>query len=354
MTWRAMWSMLKVRVRTGGRVRRFAGSGIVLPLTCALVVTGCSSSRSGGDDELQIVSNPVAATAPVSPAPAANPAGTVVASADVTAMATDAPARILAVAAGNVVSLYRLDDLGSAPARVPVDGPVEKLSVSGAEVLASIPTRGEVVRVALAGGQGGALRVAGQPVDAVGDGADTLVAVRDRKAIDVLDGPTVVKTITGGLYSADELVRSGGATVVLDRLRTAVFAVDVPGGAVREGLRAGDGATNAVADSYGRVLVTDTRGGALLAFSATPLLLRQLYPVPGGIYAIAYDAGRSVAWVTLTERNEVVGFDVRGGEPVEKYRFPTVAQPNSISVDEQTSRVFVGAATGEGIQVLQP
>jgi len=72
------------------------------------------------------------------------------------------------------------------------------------------------------------------------------------------------------------------------------------------------------------------------------------------VTAIAYDPARSLAWVTLTERNEVVGFDVRGGEPAEKYRFPTVRQPNSITVDERTARVFVGSATGEGIQVIQP
>ncbi|GLY66724.1 YncE family protein [Amycolatopsis taiwanensis] len=339
-------------------MRRFAGSGVMLG--CVLLVAACSSGQGGGGDELQVVDNPVAATAPVSPVPEASPAGTVLVPGNVTAMASDPANRVLAVAADNAVSLYRLDDLGATPVRVPVDGPVERLTVSQAErdlgsgLLASIPTRGEVVWIDLPGGQANALSVAGQPVDAAGDGPDMLVAVRDRKAIDVLAGGNVVKTITGELYSADQIVQSGNQTVVLDRLRTAVFAVDVPDGKVREGLRAGDGATNAVADSYGRVLVTDTRGGALLAFSTAPLLLRQLYPVPGGIYAIAYDNQRGLAWVTLTERNEVVGFDVRGGEPVEKYRFPTVRQPNSIAVDEQTSRVFVGSATGEGIQVIQP
>lgn len=335
---------------------RFTGSGIATPLACVLLVTACSSGQGGGSDELQIVSNPVAATAPASPAPAVNPVGTVLVPGNVTAMASDPASRVLAVAAGDAISLYRLDDLGAAPVRVPVDGPVERLTASGGALLASVPARGEVVRID-SGGRTGVLSVAGQPVDAVGGGAGTLVAVRDRKTIDVLGNSTdgaVVKTITGQLYSADQLVQSGNETVVLDRLRTAVFAVDVPDGTIGEGLRAGDGATNAVADSYGRVLVTDTRGGALLAFSTTPLLLRQLYPVPGGIYAIAYDSRLGLAWVTLTERNEVVGFDVRGGEPVEKYRFPTVRQPNSIAVDEQTSRVFVGSATGEGIQVIQP
>lgn len=338
--------------------RRFAGGGgarALVPLACALLLAGCSSANSDSGDDLQIVANPVAATAPVSPMPTAPPAGTVLPSGKVTAMVSDPATRVLAVAADNSVSLYRLDELTAPPVRVPVAGPVERLSVGGnGTLLASIPTKGLVVRIAIPSAQTSTVPVAGQPADAVTDGADTLVAVRDRKAIDVLTGGKVVKTITGGLYSADELVRVGNATVVLDRLRDAVFAVDVPGGSLQEGLRAGDGATNAVADSYGRVLVTDTRGGALLAFSTSPLLLRQLYPVPGGIYAIAYDAQRSLAWVTLTGRNQVVGFDVRGGEPVEKYRFPTVRQPNSISVDERTGRVLVGSATGEGIQVIQP
>ncbi|HKS44934.1 MAG TPA: hypothetical protein VJT49_07410 [Amycolatopsis sp.] len=337
--------------------RRAAGAAV--PLACVLLATGCSSSKSGGDD-LQVVANPVAATAPLSPAPAVPAAGTVLSlsaanvGTGVTSMATDQANRVLAVAGGDKVLLYRLDDVNAAPVQIAVGGPVEQLSAGNGAVLAGIPARGEIARIALPGGAVTTVAVPGQPAEAVAEGTRTLVAVRDRKAIDVLDGGKVAKSVTGGLYSADEIVRTPDGTVVLDRLRTAVFSVDLDGGTIGEGLRAGEGATNAASDSYGRVLVTDTRGGALLAFSTSPLLLRQLYPVPGGIYAIAYDAKRDLAWVTLTERNEVVGFDVRGGEPVEKYRFPSVRQPNSISVDERTSRVFVGSGTGEGIQVIQP
>ncbi|HVV14726.1 hypothetical protein [Amycolatopsis sp.] len=327
---------------------------VALPLTCALLASGCSSDAGQGDDALQIVANPVAATAPASPQPSASPAGTVLGAPAVSAVATDASTRTLAVAVDGAVLLYRLDDLAAAPTRVPVSGGVERLSAANGQALASIPTRGTVARIALPGGQVSELAVAGQPADAVASGDQTLVAVRDRKAVEVYQNGTVAKTISGSLYSADEIVRAGDQTVVLDRLRTAVFSVDPAGGSIGEGLRAGQGATNAVADSFGRVLVTDTRAGALLAFSTGPLLLRQMYPVPGGAYAIAYDSGRNLAWVTLTERNEVVGFDVKGGEPVEKYRFATVRQPNSVSVDEKTSRVVVGSATGEGIQVIQP
>ncbi|TNC19611.1 YncE family protein [Amycolatopsis alkalitolerans] len=326
---------------------------VALPVAGALLLSACSSQTGKGDDALQIVANPVAATAVQSPAPAAPPAGTVLPAGNVTAMAADPADGVLAVAVGQppAVLLYQLGDPGAAPVRVSVPGVVEQLSFGGGRLLA--PSAGHVTSISVTG-QKSDLAVPGQPAGAIADGGKTLVAVRDRKSVDVYQDGKFVKSITGGLYSADAVVRSGNQTVVLDRLRTAVFLVDVDGGTIGQGLRAGEGATNAVADSYGRVLVTDTRAGALLAFSTDPFLLRQMYPVPGGVYGIAYDAPRHLAWVTLTARNEVVGFDVRGGEPVEKYRFPAVRQPNSVTVDGQTGTVYVGSATGEGIQVIQP
>ncbi|AIJ23506.1 YncE family protein [Amycolatopsis methanolica] len=327
------------------------GTGVVL--VCALVLSGCSSKSGDSTDTLQVVADPVAATAPVSPQPAAAPAGTVIASPEVTALAADPATGTLAVAVPDAVLLYRAADLAAAPLRVPVAGRAEHLRVSGGVLLATLPAAGQVARIALPGGEVSTLTVAGQPAGAVVEGDRTLVAVRDRKAVDVFSGGQLTKTIEGQLYSADDVLQAGGNTVVLDELRTALFSVDVDGGTMAEGLRAGDGATNAVADSFGRVLVVDTRAGALLAFSTGPLLLRQRYPVPGGAYGLAYDAQRALAWVTLTERNEVVGFDVRGGEPVEKYRFPTVRQPDSVTVEERSGRVVVGSAAGEGVQVIQ-
>lgn len=148
-----------------------------------------------------------------------------------------------------------------------------------------------------------------------------------------------------------------GRNVELDRLRSAVFEMTTndQGAEVRgAGLRAGDGATNAVPDRYGRLLVVDTRGGEFIAFSIDPLIMRQRYPLPGAPYGIAYDAQRDLAWITLTERNEVVGLDVAGGEPTEKHRFPTVRQPNTVSVDQETGRVTVTSGDNGGIQVISP
>lgn len=335
--------------------RLTAVSWIAVPLAGVLVLSGCSSAESTGDD-LQIVANPVAAKPAVSPAVTVPPAGRVLPDGTVSALAVDAKTSTLVVAVSQPPSLrlYDLNALASPPVNMPLYGTVSRLSVTPGRVEIAEPAQGVVQQLTLPDRKLSETKTGGEPVSSIVSGADRLVAMGAAKDIRVLPAAGPARTIGGQLYSADDVVDTGRGVVVLDRLRTAVFSVDVAGGKVNEGLRAGDGAANAVADSYGRVLVTDARAGALLAFSAGPLLLRQRFPVPGGVYGIAYDAKRSLAWVTLTGRNEVVGFDVRGGEPVEKYRFPTVRQPDSVGVDEQTGRVVIGSAAGEGTQVIQP
>lgn len=183
---------------------------------------------------------------------------------------------------------------------------------------------------------------------------DHVLNARGDEGLEVITNGDHDRMISGELASADQVFAVGGKAVVLDRLRSAVFEVDVESGKVGLGLRAGEGATNAAVDEFGRVLVVDTRQGALLAFSVDPLLLRQRYPIDGSPYGVAYDAKRDVAWVTLTATNEVVGFDVAGGEPKERFRFPTVRQPNWVTVEERTGSVMVASAVGEGIQVIEP
>jgi DNA-binding beta-propeller fold protein YncE len=227
---------------------------------------------------------------------------------------------------------------------------VASLATDGTAILAA--GANEVTRIALPDGATSETTFRGEPVSTATFDDRTLVAVRDERAVAIVEDDKVQRMITGDMMSADQVLSTGKGAVVLDRLRNAVFELDVPGANVSQGLRAGQGATNAVADRFGRVLVTDTRGGALLAFSLDPLLLRQNYPVPGAPYAIAYDSERDLAWVTLTETNEVVGYDVAGGEPEEKYRYPTVSQPNTVAVDPSTGRVVVASGTGGGIQVI--
>jgi sugar lactone lactonase YvrE len=321
----------------------------------AALAVGCSADNQPRD-ELMVTDSPVAATPAVSP-PASTPAGTVLPVAGTPkAMTIDTGNRLLAVAVDTpaAVLLYDLADPAAAPRSVPLPGPAEDLRLAGADGPLLATAAGRLVRIALPAGTATSTEVDGAPVSATQFDDSTLVAVRDRRAVAVLGADSVRRTITGSMFSADRVLTTGDHAVVLDRLRNAVFELDVAAGSVRAGLRAGEGSTNATTDRFGRVLVVDTRGEALLAFSVDPLLLRQRYPVAGSPFGIAYDPTRDIAWVTLTAKNEVVGYQMAGEEPRERYRFPTVGQPNTVTVDPGDGRVFVASASGEGIQVITP
>jgi len=327
----------------------------VVLIAGSALVTGCSSGTNTGDD-LQVADTVTAATPANSPAPSATPAGTVLPlSQHATAIAVDTAQHTAAVAVDNppALLLYDLTSIDAPPKTVALPGRVDNLSTTGDTVLAPVRTANTLLRVTLPTGAVDKITLTGGPVAANAKGNQTLVALHDTKSVAVLNGDTTTHTITG-LSSADQALPVGDQAVVLDRLRTAVFDLNPTAGTLGAGLRAGDGATNAVTDNYGRVLITDSRGGELLVFKPDTLVELQRYPVPGTPYGIAYDPDRHLAWVTLTATNQVVAYDVAGGEPVEKHRLTTVRQPNSVAVDPTTGRVLVASADGGGIQVIQP
>jgi hypothetical protein len=167
--------------------------------------------------------------------------------------------------------------------------------------------------------------------------------------------PSSVGTATVGnrnkiFARVDSLVTQGNTTVVLDRGQTSVTTIGADGRA-EQALRAGEGATNLAADPLGRVLVADTRGGQLLVYGVSPLILRQAYPVRQAPYGLA--GSRGLAWVSQTESNIVIGYDLTTGIPVEKVRYPTVQQPNSLAFDEASDTLYVVSAAGAGVQVIE-
>ena len=322
----------------------------VAAVAIAVLLAGCSTEPQ---DELMVTDNPVAATAARSPQPKVTPAGEVWPAKQATTLVTWG--NNLAMGTETGVDFYSLPLSGKPNHTIALPGPVESLKFDGSTLWAAVPSRNVLARINPISGKTDQLPIDGAPAAASwGDQGKVIVALRDRKAVGVLADDSVSKHLEGGLLSADQLFTYNETTVVLDRLRNALFRVDFADGDIEEGLRTGEGATNGVVDRFGRVLVVDTRGNGLLVFGLDPLLLRQRYPVPGAPYGIAYDDDKDLAWVTLTETNEVVGFDVAGGEPVEKYRFPTVGQPNSVAVDPLDGSVVVASANGGGVQVIKP
>ena len=215
-------------------------------------------------------------------------------------------------------------------------------------------TRGGYFRVDIADG-----RVTRVEVDGQGNTDFTAIARR-------ADGKLVLGSADGAVYTlssdttvgaqlkifarVDALVTQGNTAVVLDRGQTSVTEVDATGAKAEHALRAGEGATTLAADSAGRVLVADTRGDGLLVFGTDPLMLRQRYPVRDAPYGLA--GSSRLAWVSQTRTNMVIGYDLATGIPVEKVRYPTVQQPNSLAFDEASGTLYVVSGSGAGVQVI--
>jgi hypothetical protein len=180
----------------------------------------------------------------------------------------------------------------------------------------------------------------------VGSAAGAVYVLADQTGSD----QTGVTAQTSIFSRVDAIVTEGETAVVLDRGQTSVTALNQQG-AAQQALRAGLGATTIAADPAGRVLVTDTRGGQLLVFSVDPLIQRQGYPIGESPYAIA--GSKTLVWVSQTGINSVAGYDLGTGIPVEKVRYPTVRQPNSLAFDEVSGTLYVVSGSGDGIQVIR-
>ena len=222
---------------------------------------------------------------------------------------------------------------------------------------AYLSTRGGYLRLDIRTGDVTKMDVEGQ-----GDVDFTAIARRS-------DGKLVLGSAEGAVYTlssdtavgarlktfarVDDLVTQGNTAVVLDRGQTSVTSLNDDGTTSEHALRAGEGATTMAADAAGRILVADTRGGELLVYGVNPLILRQRYPVadsPYGLTGSGPDSG--MAWIAQTATNTVIGYDLATGIPVEKVRYRTVQQPNSLAFDDASDTLYVVSGAGAGVQVI--
>lgn len=121
-------------------------------------------------------------------------------------------------------------------------------------------------------------------------------------------------------------------------------------------VEAGEGPTHLVAGPGDRFYVTDTRGDAVLIYETRPEPKRiGRVSIPGGApHGIAIDSKRQQLWVTLTAKNRVERYDLSGGSPKKIASYPTVRQPNGVTVDPKSGRVYIGGAADGKVQILNP
>ena len=297
------------------------------------------------------------ARAAESPPATAKPAGVVLPLAGAAqAAAFDARTGSLVVlGAGNRPTVTVFSSMGAAtPTQL---GGIATAMAGDNDGTAYLSTKGGYFRFDIASGEATRVGVEGL------DGVDVTAIARRA------DGRLVLGSADGTVYTlssdatigarlrifarVDAIVTQGNTAVVLDRGQTSVTTLNSDGTKPEQALRAGRGATTMAADTAGRVLVADTRGGELLVYGVDPLILRQRFPVPDSPYGLAASGTPTgLVWVTQTEINTVIGYDLATGIPVEKVRYRTVQQPNTLAFDDTSGTLYVVSGAGAGLQVI--
>ncbi len=275
-------------------------------------------------------------------------------------MVADAGTGLVAVGLRNPDELALIDvDSGEVVRKTDLSGSPRHLGlVTGGPVLVPAESSDTLIQVGLPGGgvveetpvdnfPHAAAAAAGGRIFAANEGASTVSVIEDGKTIRTLETP---------LNPGGVAVTRGGLVGIVGVRGLALEVLEADTLESLGRIDAGRGPTHVEAGPDGRFYVADTRGDALLVYEARPELRRVArVPLPGGSpYGLAVDPGREKLWVTLTARNRLVEFDLADDAPREAARYPTVRQPNSVTVNPADGRVFVAGRTGEVLQVLDP
>jgi DNA-binding beta-propeller fold protein YncE len=161
-----------------------------------------------------------------------------------------------------------------------------------------------------------------------------------------------VRTI-GGFQQPGGLAPVDGDMAVVDVGAFTLSLLDVQSGRIIGRLPAGRGPTHDVAD-LGRVYVLDTRGNAVLTYSASPFRQIGRTPLAGSPYGVALDPVRHRLWVTETATNRLAELSVTGPLPRLIRTFATGLQPDTVAVDNRTGRVFVANQISGTVQIIDP
>lgn len=249
-------------------------------------------------------------------------------------------------------------DSGAVTGHVPLPGVLRHLQLAapGGPVLVPDESSNSLLRVGLPTGVVLSRVVTGtSPHDAnqaangtvfvANEGGGSVVAVRDA---------AVVQTFTDVTQPAG-VAHVGNVVGLLDVRENTLTFYDAASLTPITELSAGDGPTHVVADRHGRMIVADTRGGAVLVYSPAPQAAQiARLAVPGQPYGITYDPTRDRLWVTVTAANQVVGYDMSRPTPREVARIPTVRQADTVAVDPTTGRLFVTGTTDGTVEIIDP
>ncbi|MGH4018392.1 MAG: YncE family protein [Pseudonocardiaceae bacterium] len=326
----------------------------------ALLLSGCGAEPSDPAAPAPSPRLPPPAEPAEAPVPARPPTGQVVPVGPIAeGVVADPQTGLVAVGLRDPFRLALVDGrTGRLRRDVPLPGHLRHLQLQepGGPVLVPAESANAFLRVALPSGDVVSRVPVGRfPHDATATaGGRFVVANEFGGTVSVVEDGRVVHTFDdatqpGGLAAVGE--RAG----MVDVRENTLTVYDIAERERLAELPAGDGPTHVVADRRGRLLVSDTRGGAILVYSLEPepRMVDRL-PLPGNPYGISYDSARDRLWVTVTATNEVVGIGLDAGAPRIVTRLPTIRQPNTVAVDSTTGRIFVASPTEGALELIDP
>ena len=311
----------------------------------ALILASAASGCGGGP--------PPAAEPAASPQPSQRPAGRVFTVAGMPeGVAFDPVSRELFAGLRNPGRLAAIDPAsGRTLSLIPLPASPRHLSVApDGALLVPAEDADTLVRLSPDGEHESSIPVGDHPHDAAAAGGRVFVSNEFGDSVSVVQGDRAIDTLQaprqpGGVASVGN--RYVAVVAVRDRLLEAYDARTLsPLGQVD----AGTGPTHAV--SLGKtVAVVDTEGGALLRYrlSPRPVLVGRT-ALPGTPYGVAYDSSRRRLWVTLTALNRVVVLRVVEHGLRRIVSYPTVRQPNSVTVDPRSGTAFIAGRTSNSIE----
>lgn len=320
-----------------------------LPAVAALALVGCGSSSLP----------PPAAEPAVSPPAHVRPTGRVV-------RVGSFPEGLVADPATGLVAvgLRNPDELALVSARsgrvvrrvrLPESPRHLALEAAGGPVLVPSERAGALVRVALPSGRVESVTPVGRfPHDVAASGARVLVGNEMADSVSILAGARRVATLSAPHQPGGVAPLPGGLAVVaaVGARVLAIYGLDPPRLVTKA--NAGVGPTH-VASALGRLFVVDTQGDAILAFRMRPRFeLNGRANAPGAPYGIAADERRRRLYVTLTARNQLIEYALGGPAPRWIATYPVVRQPNSVTVDPRSGRVFVASRTEGTLELIDP
>ncbi len=239
--------------------------------------------------------------------------------------------------------------------QVPIPNPVRHLAVSPAGVVA-VPAESanSVFEISAKRGVEEEVPAGEHPHDAAfADGklfsadefADTVSVIKDGEVAESLPAPVQ----PGGITAVEDrylaLIAVSERVLQVYDARTSEALGEVP---------AGTGPTHI--EALGEdVFVADTEGDQIRRFriGAEPVETATA-PAPGTPYGIAVDPKRKRVWVTLTATNQLAGYSVSGARMKRFATYPTIRQPNTVTVEPATGDVFVASRTEGQIERISP